>query len=211
MSTPFDLSLGLEGTHILVTGGCGLIGSVVVSAFLAAGANVSVLDLSEAVKQTEVTGSKHCRYYITDISNLEEVHDAFTHAEACFGTVKCCIALASIDLSSLPQTESICDLDPEVWRRVMDVNVNGTFFTAQRWLQGIRNAVGGVGVGQREKKLKNVGLVMMGSEAGSFGVRGMAAYAAGKSAVQGGLLLSLSQVKLMSLFCDRYRSNVDDQ
>lgn len=28
--SPFDLSLGLEGTHVLVTGGCGLIGKVVV-------------------------------------------------------------------------------------------------------------------------------------------------------------------------------------
>lgn len=40
MAESFDLSLGLEGTHVLVTGGNGLIGRVVVKAFLAAGATV---------------------------------------------------------------------------------------------------------------------------------------------------------------------------
>ena len=34
MAPPFDLSLGLEDTKVLVTGGCGLIGRVVVDAFL---------------------------------------------------------------------------------------------------------------------------------------------------------------------------------
>lgn len=35
--TGFELGLGLEDTHVLVTGGSGLIGTVVVDAFLAAG------------------------------------------------------------------------------------------------------------------------------------------------------------------------------
>jgi hypothetical protein len=48
--------------------------------------------------------------------------------------------------------------------------------------------------GQEEVRLgsmKNVSLIIVGSESGHFGERGNADYAAGKSAVQGGLLKSL--------------------
>ena len=164
--------------------GAGLIGSHIVRAFLAAGCNVSVVDLAPG-SPASLPESSHLLYISGDISKT--IGPAFDAAEAKFGTVETCVAMASLDLSVLPQTESICDMDPDTWRRVMDVNVTGTFLTARRWLQGIRSAVGS---GQ---KLKNVGLVIMGSESGTFGVRTMAAYAAGKSAVQAGLMLSLSQ------------------
>lgn len=39
----FDVGLGHETSHVLVTGSSGAIGSVVVQAFLSAGAFVSVL------------------------------------------------------------------------------------------------------------------------------------------------------------------------
>ena len=43
----------------------------------------------------------------------------------------------------------------------------------------------------REDRYCNVGLVIVGSESGTFGERGNADYASGKSAVQGGLIKSL--------------------
>lgn len=43
----------------------------------------------------------------------------------------------------------------------------------------------------KERGMKNVGLIIVGSESGTFGERGNADYAAGKSAVQGGLMRSL--------------------
>ena len=42
-----------------------------------------------------------------------------------------------------------------------------------------------------EDSLKNVSLIIVGSESGHFGERGNADYASGKSAVQGGLVKSL--------------------
>jgi NAD(P)-dependent dehydrogenase (short-subunit alcohol dehydrogenase family) len=41
--------------------------------------------------------------------------------------------------------------------------------------------------------MRNASLIIMGSESGRFGVRTQAAYAAGKSAVQYGLMQSLAQ------------------
>ncbi len=62
--------------------------------------------------------------------------------------------------------------------------------TCQRWLRSLRSAASDP---VKALKLRNVSLVIMGSESGRFGVRTMAAYAAGKSAVQCGLLHSLAQ------------------
>lgn len=185
--TSFPIDLNLTGTHVLITGSSGLIGRVVVQAFLSAGANVTAVDL--------VAGPTHDNQHClsvpgTDITASSEVDAAFTAAEAKFGPVEVCVALASLDLSVLPQSESLADMDPEVWQRVMNVNVGGTFMTCRRWLQGLRAAAS---IPEKAKKLKNVSLVIMGSESGRFGVRTQAAYAAGKSAVQEGLLKSLAQ------------------
>lgn len=188
--SPFDLSLGLEDIHVLITGGCGLIGRVVVDAFLAAGSIVSVVDLESATSVIPINKLGNVRLYPADISKAESIDEAFTRAEKHSGPVEVCIALASIDLSSLPQTDSICDADPAVWQNVFNVNINGTFLTAQRWLRGIRGALQNPA---KAAKLRNVNLVLMGSESGAFGVRTMAAYAAGKAAVQYGLLKSLAK------------------
>ncbi|TKA29541.1 hypothetical protein B0A50_03554 [Salinomyces thailandicus] len=206
-SAPFDLSLGLDETHVLITGGCGLIGRVVVQAFLAADANVTVVDIisskdAESILDLQTPGLQYIPADITLAGEDNVTHDAqgnvklysithaFTLAEDVFGTVSSCIALASLDLSVLNQSESLCDMDPSEWQKVFDVNLHGTFLTAQRWLQGIRSATQDPA---KAAKLKNVSLVLMGSESGTFGVRTMPAYAAAKSAVQVGLLRSLAK------------------
>lgn len=205
----FNLDLGLNNTHVLVTGAFGLIGRVMVHAFVAAGCRVSAVDLPGDIPWTRYV--PNLRIYFADVTS--DIDDAFTQAEAVFGPVECCIALASVDLSSLPQTESICDLDPNVWRKVIDTNVTGTFLTCQRWLQGIRRAMTSTDPTPSSPPvvppppqhlppspahppspppLRNVSLIIMGSVSGTFGQRTMAAYAAGKSAVQHGLLQSLA-------------------
>ncbi|KAK0937201.1 hypothetical protein LTR29_011219 [Friedmanniomyces endolithicus] len=193
-SNHFDMGLGLEGTHVLVTGGCGLIGKIVVQTFLAAGCHVTVVDLpgtAEAV--LDLDDKEHIHFFPGDIT--KNIDAAFTSAESKFGTVHFCVALASLDLSVLPQSDSICDMDPAVWQRVFDVNINGTFLTCQRWLQGIRRAVSSPEPHPTtpQRPLRNVGCVIIGSESGTFGVRTQPAYGAGKSAVQHGLLLALSK------------------
>lgn len=188
-TAPFDVGLGLESTHVLVTGGCGLIGRVVVEAFLSAGSKVSVVDLAVA-SDSVFSGRQNVCFYPASITDADQLNAVFNEAGHRYGPIECCIALAGLDLSVLSQSESLCDMDPKEWQRVFDVNVNGTFLTCQRWLRGIRSASQDP---EKASKLKNVSLVIMGSESGTFGVRTMAAYAAGKSAVQYGLLRSLAK------------------
>ena len=65
----------------------------------------------------------------------------------------------------------------ERWRETLDANLTATFLTARGFLRGI---------GDREGAL-----VLVGSTAGLFGEAGHADYAAAKSGILGGLLLSL--------------------
>jgi len=178
-----DLGLGLENTHVLITGGAGLIGRVVVEHFLAAGARVSSLDISY---KTTAESERLIKIY-TDVADPEQFTSAWSRAVAAFGTVQCCVALASLDLSVLTQTDSLADYNPSAWNRILDVNVGGTMMAAKLWLSGLRERH----ARKEDAILRNVSFVMIGSEAGHFGVRTCAPYAASKSAVQGGLLQSL--------------------
>lgn len=186
-SNQFDLSLGLDGTHVVVTGGAGLIGSVVVKAFIAAGSSVSSLD----IRYQRVTRvSEQLLEIEADISSTESMEKAWADAEHDFGPVICCVALASLDLSVLKHHDSAADMSLEQFKRTMDINVGGTFLAAKLWLQGLREQRATWGRAIEDRK-KNVGLIMVGSESGWFGERSNADYAASKSAVQVGLLQSL--------------------
>lgn len=199
-----DLSLGLEGRHVLVTGGSGFIGSATVLAFLTAGANVSSLDIKppsneflnvykglEQLRQEQLPKPRafgSFQYYHCDISSEQQVNDVFEKAgQSSLGFVQICVALASLDWSVLDHHESLIDMSIEQWRRTHQVNVEGTFLTARAWLRGLKKAKQGV-----SSLTSDVSLVIVGSESGRFGVRGNADYASGKSAVQVGLLRSLT-------------------
>ncbi|KAL8929493.1 MAG: hypothetical protein Q9208_001162 [Pyrenodesmia sp. 3 TL-2023] len=176
-----DLGLKLERTHVVVTGGSGYIGSATVKAFLAAGAYVTVFDLVPP-REKSTLHHLHLKYHEIDISNEEQLANAFEAARRDFGVVQCCVALASLDLSALQHHESIADMPVEQWRRTHQVNVEGTFLTAKTWLRQIKHT---------SDEMTNVGLVIVGSESGHFGERTNADYASGKSAVQVGLVQSL--------------------
>ncbi|KAF2090869.1 NAD-P-binding protein [Saccharata proteae CBS 121410] len=184
------LDLGLEDTHVLVTGGTGLIGRAVVNAFLYAGANVSVLDINAPTATDEDDDEQSQRLVLhADVSSEESIEDAWAKATARFGPVACCVALASLDLSVLPHVTSAADMGFEQFMKTLEVNVGGSFLTARAWLRGLREAKERDGA--LEGRMRNVGFIIVGSESGRFGERGNPDYAASKSAVQGGLLQSL--------------------
>jgi len=70
----------------------------------------------------------------------------------------------------------VWDLPLERWRATLDANLTATFLTARGFLRQLEG---------------DGALVLVGSTAGSFGEAGHADYAVAKSAILGGLLLSL--------------------
>jgi NAD(P)-dependent dehydrogenase (short-subunit alcohol dehydrogenase family) len=184
-----DLSFGLEGTHVLVTGGAGHIGRTVVNAFLSAGARVSSLDIAYPQDQPPPSPITNLQEIYADTSSETSLESGWELAIAGFGTVETCIALAALDLSVLTHVESAADMSIEQFKKTLDVNVTGTFAVARQWLRGLREHTRI----KSPQQLHNVSLIMIGSESGHWGERGNPDYGTSKAAVQYGLLQSLRQ------------------
>ncbi|KAJ4347555.1 hypothetical protein N0V95_005339 [Ascochyta clinopodiicola] len=183
-----SLGLGLEGSHVLITGGAGLIGRVVVDHFIAAGAKVSSLDVAHPSVQDREARLKTSRPELAsvhcDVSSESEVQQAFETAVEVHGPVDIAIALASLDLSVLEQSP-FADASFDQLQKVLNINIAGTWLTAREWIRGLRQAR------HTGTPMKHPNLIIIGSESGIFGERQNAEYSLGKSAVQGGLLHSL--------------------
>lgn len=104
-----------------------------------------------------------------DLTREEEVERLFEQA----GPLDVCAAVAGV----WPKDDvPVWELSLERWRATLDANLTSTFLTARGFL----------------RRLEGDGaLVLVGSTAGLIGEAGHADYAAAKSALLGGLLLSL--------------------
>ena len=163
---------GLRGKRVLVTGGSGGIGSACARAFAAEGAEVIVhyhrgRDRAEGLAE-ELGGALVAGADLTDEAEVDELFGAI-------GPLDVCVAVAGVwPREDMP----VWELRLERWRETLDANLTASFLTARGFLRGV--AARGHG-----------SLVLVGSTAGIFGEAGHADYAAAKSAVVYGLMLSL--------------------
>jgi 3-oxoacyl-[acyl-carrier protein] reductase len=166
------METGLRDKRVLVTGGSGGIGSACVRAFVAEGARVAVhynrgRDRAEAAGGHAVVGG--------DLTDEEQVERVFLDAREALGGLDVCIAAVGVwPREDLP----VWELTLERWDETLRANLTATFLTARAFLREVRQNGHG-------------SLVLISSTAGIFGEAGHADYAAAKSAIAGGLLLSL--------------------
>ncbi len=170
------MQTGLDDKGVLVTGASGGIGAACARAFAAEGARVVVhyhrgeeraRNVAAELGGVPVLGA--------DLTDEREVDRLFAAAREALGRIDVCAAVAGFWPSEdLP----VWKLPLERWEQTLRQNLTATFLTARGFLREVeRNGAGS--------------LVLVGSTAGAVGEAGHADYAAAKSALQSGLLLSL--------------------
>jgi 3-oxoacyl-[acyl-carrier protein] reductase len=167
---------GLRGKGVLVTGASGGIGAACARAFAAEGARVAVhyhggRDRAEAVAR-ELGDAPTLA---ADLREEAEVERLFADARAALGRIDVCVAVAGV----WPREDvPVWELGLDRWEETLRANLTVTFLTARGFLREVARTGHG-------------SLVLIGSTAGLFGEAGHADYAAAKSAIVHGLLLSL--------------------
>jgi 3-oxoacyl-[acyl-carrier protein] reductase len=167
---------GLSGRGVLVTGASGGIGAACARAFAAEGARVAVHYHRGEERARAVAGELGGAPYLgADLTDERDVERLFAETRTALGQIDVCAAVAGVWPS---EDVPAWRLPLERWEATLHQNLTSTFLTARAFLQEVeRNGHGS--------------LVLVGSTAGIVGEAGHADYAAAKSAILGGLLLSL--------------------
>ena len=170
------METGLAGKRVLVTGASGGIGGACAREFAAEGSRVVVHyhrgreraeALSEELGGAPIVGG--------DLRDEGAVDELFRRSIEELAGLDVCAAVAG----KWPEEDvPLWELPLERWEETLRANLTITYLTARAFLREVERSGHG-------------SLVMIGSTAGLFGEAGHADYAAAKSAIVHGLLLSL--------------------
>lgn len=126
--------MDVQGANVLVTGGASGLGESVVRRVLDMGAaGVAVVDLSEE-RGTALAAELGDRvgFFKTDVSATAEVEAAVSGAVATFGRIDVAVCCAGIPGASRTIDKSGNPADLDVYRKVIEVNLIGTYDTVRR-------------------------------------------------------------------------------
>lgn len=160
----------LTETVAVVTGGARGIGLAVVRRFLQEGARVAIADVDgeqAAAAASLLTGQLGLEPSVVsgvqvDVSDEASLARAADEVEATFGAINCLVVNAGILVLS-----PTLSLEPDRWRRVLDVNLTGAFLTCRAFVPRL------TGTGPRR-------VIFTSSLFGTRGGKENAAYSASK-------------------------------
>ncbi|MZR31152.1 SDR family NAD(P)-dependent oxidoreductase [Sneathiella litorea] len=124
---PFDLT----GKVALITGGNGGIGLGMADAIAQAGGDVCIWGTNEtknaaAIEQLKAHGTR-VSSIICNVASEAEVKDCFAETLSQFGRVDGCFANAGVSSGK----KSFLDIDDQEWHRILNINLDGAFYTLQ--------------------------------------------------------------------------------
>jgi NAD(P)-dependent dehydrogenase (short-subunit alcohol dehydrogenase family) len=122
--------LDLNGRVVVITGGARGIGYAVAERALSSGAIVSLWDvdagrLGDAARALSTSGQ--VRSEIVELTDQASVEAAVRNTLAAWGRLDVLVNNAGITGGNAP----LWEIDPAVWRRVLDVNLTGAFLTCR--------------------------------------------------------------------------------
>ncbi|MBI2569030.1 MAG: SDR family NAD(P)-dependent oxidoreductase [Candidatus Schekmanbacteria bacterium] len=167
----------IDGKGAIVAGGASGLGEATVRCLVDAGARVIVADLNEAAGEplAAVLGGDRARFVKTNVCDPAAVAAAISAARELAGGVHILVNCAGIAVASkILGKESVHDLD--AFRRVLEVNLVGTFNTLRLAAEAMSNNEADA-EGER-------GVVISTASVAAFdGQIGQAAYAASKGGI----------------------------
>jgi NAD(P)-dependent dehydrogenase (short-subunit alcohol dehydrogenase family) len=120
----------LGGRTAIITGGARGLGYSLATALARQGMRVALLDVLPSVEASaERLAAEHgveARGWVVDVTDADAIETAFAQAEAELGVSSVLITAAGITIWG----ESV-DVPTDTWKKVMAVNLDGTFFAAQ--------------------------------------------------------------------------------
>ncbi|MEX2103463.1 MAG: SDR family NAD(P)-dependent oxidoreductase, partial [Gaiellaceae bacterium] len=170
------MKTGLAGKRVLVTGASGGIGSACARAFAEEGAQLVLHYFRGHGRGEALAGELPGSVLLqADLTREDEADRLFAEAREAFGGLDVCAAVAGV----WPEEDvPVWQLPLDRWEATVRANLTATFLTARGFLREVERSGHG-------------SLVLVGSSAGIFGEAGHSDYAAAKSGVVHGLLLSL--------------------
>jgi 3-oxoacyl-[acyl-carrier protein] reductase len=115
--------MGLDGKRVIVTGGAGGIGGAIAARMASLGAIVAIADLrrDRAKEKAREIGPAHFAVAV-DVADLDSVTRMVAEAERRMGGIDVLVHTAGVAL-----LRGIFDTSPQEWRRVVDINLMGTY------------------------------------------------------------------------------------
>jgi 3-oxoacyl-[acyl-carrier protein] reductase len=173
----FDSQGGLVdvfGRRVLVTGGAGALGSVIVRSFVAAGADVAILDLDArraGALADELDGNgQRVRPVWVDLTDHDATTDALAPVLDGWGGID-----VLVNAAGGGTVKPFAEMDAATWRTQMARNLDTVFNATRAVLPGM--------LGRQDGRIVNIASVA--AIAGGRLVRGATAYATAKAGVVG--------------------------
>jgi 2-dehydro-3-deoxy-L-rhamnonate dehydrogenase (NAD+) len=162
-------AIDLNNQVAVVTGGAGGIGLAIARRLISSGAKVSLWDLrQDALGRAKAELGDAASSVVVDITDFAGLQRAVAAVEASVGPISILVNSAGITGNN----DTLEDYDPALWRQVIEVNLNGTFYVNKVVIPGM--------------KARDYGrIVNISSVAGKEGNPNLSAYSAAKAGVIG--------------------------
>lgn len=166
ISKPYSTDFRLDGKVAVITGAASGIGLETAKLFAEKGAKVCLVDLNTEKLESLIREIPDSRAFRIDVADVDSVRQGVSQIESAMSGID--ILVNSAGVGDIEWAEK---MEPDIWKKVIAVNLTGTFLMSQRVGQSmIRAGKGGK-------------IISLASQAGIVAIDKHVAYSASKAGI----------------------------